>query len=72
MVRIRSPLFEARALAYQIFRMFMVLGTPDEEIWPGVTEYRYWMPKCPKWKPVSLKKIFPSLCDDGIDLLGVR
>jgi len=47
------------------------MGTPDETSWPGVGLLPdYSKTKFPKWKKMSLKTVFPSLCDDGIDLMS--
>jgi serine/threonine protein kinase len=34
---LRAPLFQGTNELDQLQRIFAVLGTPDEEVWPGVT-----------------------------------
>jgi len=35
----------------QIFKIFKLLGTPDKDSWPGVTEYEFWKSTFPKFNP---------------------
>lgn len=53
----------------QLFQIFRVLGTPDEEIWPGVGKLPDYKSTFPKWLPQRLVNSNPQLNDDGIDLL---
>ena len=46
-----------------------VLGTPDDEVWPGVTSLPDYKPTFPKWQPVSLQKSVPTLEPAGLDLM---
>ena len=43
---IGKPLFQGDSEIDQIFKIFSVLGTPDETSWPGVTGL-------PDYKPTS-------------------
>lgn len=56
-----------------IFKMFRVLGTPTEEVWPGVSQLRDFKQETfPKWYDTHLadvKLAGPSLGDAGIDIL---
>lgn len=56
----------------QLFRIFRTLGTPDENVWPGVTSMPDYKPSFPKWARQDLSKVVPPLDEDGRDLLGVR
>ena len=47
------------------------LGTPDEIIWPGVSQLKEYKSDFPKWKSQTLESILPQLDHDGIDLLKV-
>lgn len=47
-----------------------LLGTPTEEVWPGVSSLRDWH-EYPKWKPQNLARVVPSLSPEGVDLLSV-
>ncbi|CAG8585904.1 1871_t:CDS:2 [Acaulospora morrowiae] len=53
----------------QLFMVFEVLGTPDEETWPGVTKFPDYNPNFPRWKPQKLRDFVPSLDSLGLDLL---
>ena len=49
--------------------MFRHLGTPNEDLWPGVTEYPDYSAAFPKWSPVDLAPSCPQLDPLGVDLL---
>ncbi|TKY57075.1 Cyclin-dependent kinase B2-2 [Spatholobus suberectus] len=65
----RQALFPGDSEQRQLLRIFRLLGTPNEEVWPGVSklmdghEYR-------QWNPQSLSTAVPSLDDLGLDLLS--
>jgi cyclin-dependent kinase len=46
-----------------------LLGTPDEDIWPGVTSFPDFKPTFPKWKRDPPLPLVPGLDEDGLDLL---
>ena len=48
-----------------------VLGTPNEEVWPGVRQLPDYKPSFPQWSAQDLGRHVPSLNDDGLDLLKV-
>ena len=48
-----------------------VLGTPNDEIWPGVSTLPDYKPSFPKWNAVDLERAVPTLDAQGIDLLAV-
>jgi len=54
----------------QLFRIFRCLGTPTDEMWPGVTSYPDYKPTFPRWLPKPLSDIVPGIDKDGLDLLG--
>ncbi len=49
-----------------------VLGTPNEEIWPGVHQLPDYKPSFPHWAPQDLREHVTTLDAEGIDLLKVR
>ena len=67
----KSPLFPGDSELQQLLHIFKLLGTPTEEIWPGVTKLRDWH-EFPQWKPnpKALVRVVPELDADGIDLLS--
>ena len=66
----RTPLFPGDSEIDELFKIFRVLGTPTEEIWPGVSAYRDFKPTFPKWQPSDLAAAVPGLCPKGLDLLA--
>lgn len=44
------------------------LGTPDENVWPGISSYPDFKPTFPKWRR-NLEKVCQSLDGEGLDLL---
>lgn len=64
----RHPLFPGDSELQQLLHIFRMLGTPSEEIWPGVTKFRDWH-EFPQWRATNLKSAFPTLGEDGLDLL---
>lgn len=55
-----------RWLTYSRIRL---LGTPDENTWPGVTSFPDFKPTFPKWKRQEGCPLVPGLDTDGLDLL---
>ncbi|KAH7692433.1 [RNA-polymerase]-subunit kinase protein [Dioscorea alata] len=69
MVNMR-PLFPGDSEIDELFKIFSVLGTPDEESWPGVTSLPDFKAAFPKWSPKNLATVVPKLDAAGIDLLS--
>jgi len=68
-----SPLFPAYSEWDCLCRHFQLLGTPTEEVWPGVTRLPHFTPEFPVWKGTGLQAIgaaVPALGADGVDLLS--
>jgi len=70
----RKPLFPGDSEIDEIFKIFRVLGTPDENEWPGVTSLPDFKPTFPKWKRNMDTEIVSGdgarvLGDEGLDLL---
>eukprot|EP01083_Nonionella_stella_P097756 274804_1 len=65
----RKPLFPGDSEIDEIFRIFRILGTPTETMWPGVSDLPDFKVSFPKWKPRPLEEVVPGLCPQGIDLL---
>lgn len=53
----------------QIFKIFRVLGTPNESHWPDALKLKDFKPTFPKWKPQSLTNSVTKLDTLGMDLL---
>lgn len=65
----RRPLFMGDSEIDQIYRIFRILGTPNESVWPGFTQLPAYQPQFPRYSPTQLATIVPQLDPDGIDLL---
>ncbi|KAE8210934.1 hypothetical protein CF319_g7004 [Tilletia indica] len=65
----RSPLFPGDSEIDEIFRIFRILGTPTNEIWPGVQNLPDYKTTFPRWTGVPLRRVVPQLDDDGHDML---
>ncbi|XP_065837996.1 cyclin-dependent kinase 1-like [Oscarella lobularis] len=65
----KKPLFHGDSEIDQLFRIFRTMGTPTEEMWPGVTQLPDYKPTFPKWTSQPLTKVVPGLDPLGIDLL---
>jgi hypothetical protein len=51
---------------------FRVLRTPNEELWPGVSELPDYKSTFPQWNSSSLAQSVPKLEKDGLDILDVN
>ncbi|XP_058985397.1 cyclin-dependent kinase 1-like [Musca domestica] len=65
----RKPLFQGDSEIDQLFRMFRILKTPTEEIWPGVTSLPDYKNTFPCWSTNQLPNQLKNLNNDGIDLI---
>jgi cyclin-dependent kinase len=65
-----KPLFPGDSEIDQLFRVFRVLGTPTEEVWPGISSYPDFKQTFPKWNAASLKETCPDMDEQGLDLLS--
>lgn len=67
----RQPLFPGDSEIDEIFRIFRLLGTPDEDVWPGVKSLPDYKSTFPQWNAVDLKGAVSGLDDAGLDLLAL-
>lgn len=67
----RTPLFPGDSEIDEIFRIFRLLGTPNEDIWPGVSSLPDYKENFPIWSSGDLRKTCPTLDENGLDLLRV-
>ncbi|KAF8516020.1 Pkinase-domain-containing protein [Hysterangium stoloniferum] len=63
------PLFPGDSEIDQIFRIFRILGTPNEDLWPGVKNLPDYKSTFPRWSKTDLAQVVPPLDKDGLDLL---
>lgn len=67
-----TALFPGDSEIDTIFKMFRILGTPTEEVWPGVSQLRDFKQDFPKWHGThfaGVRASAPSLGDAGIDII---
>ncbi|KAJ5254243.1 hypothetical protein N7524_011423 [Penicillium chrysogenum] len=64
----RRPLFPADSEIEEIFTIFRLLGTPNEETWPGVTALPDYKATFPQWKRPRTPLV-PGLESAGCELL---
>jgi serine/threonine protein kinase len=66
----KRPLFPGDSEIDQLYKIFRQLGTPDETVWPGVTQLPDWNTSFPKWYKSSYSKVvLDNLESSGLDLL---
>ncbi|XP_033607291.1 cyclin-dependent kinase 1 isoform X2 [Cryptotermes secundus] len=65
----RKPLFQGDSEIDQLFRIFRVLKTPTEEIWPGVSQLPDYKATFPNWIHNNLTGQVRNIDEDGLDLL---
>nr|AAB28423.1 Cdc2D57 product {P element-induced G to R mutation at residue 148} [Drosophila melanogaster, Peptide Mutagenesis, 297 aa] [Drosophila melanogaster]AAP13987.1 cdc2-like kinase [Drosophila melanogaster] len=65
----RKPLFQGDSEIDQLFRMFRILKTPTEDIWPGVTSLPDYKNTFPCWSTNQLTNQLKNLDANGIDLI---
>jgi serine/threonine protein kinase len=67
----KNPLFTGDSEIDQLYRIFRICGTPNEDNWPGVTQLKNYKQSFPNWIAAPLKNVIHNLTLDaaGIDLL---
>ena len=64
-----APLFPGDSEIDELFRIFRVLGTPDDGAWQGWSSSPDYKTQFPQWRAKEWKDICPSLDEAGLDLL---
>ena len=64
------PLFPGDSEIDEIFKIFRLLGTPNEQRWHGVSTLPDFMPAFPQWPPKPLREVMPH--EDRLDDAGVH
>lgn len=64
----KRPLFPGDSEVDELFKIFRILGTPNEDVWPGVTCLQDWNDDFPVWPSLQISRFVPTLCDSGVDL----
>ncbi|CAM8979343.1 unnamed protein product [Rhodiola kirilowii] len=65
----KQPLFPGDSELQQLLHIFRLLGTPNEAMWPGVTQKINWH-EYPQWSAKPISSTVPGLDDQGLDLLS--
>lgn len=55
-----KPLFPGNSEIDQLYKIFSVLGTPNDFCWKGVTQFKNFQAKFPIWEKKSLNKLVNS------------
>ncbi|KAJ3322163.1 cyclin-dependent kinase 5 [Blyttiomyces sp. JEL0837] len=64
------PLFPGSSVKDQLFKIFKLLGTPNETIWPKISELPDYKSDFPIYEKTSVGDILPKLDSNGLDLLS--
>lgn len=64
----KQAIFQGDSELQQLLLIFRLLGTPNEQMWPGVSKLPNWH-EYPQWKPKPVSTLVPNLDEDGLDLL---
>lgn len=65
-----KPLFAGDSEIDQLLRIFRTLGTPDDKVWPGVSQLPDYKPKFPKWEKTNIPQMLSQ--HEGADIFNVR
>lgn len=66
----KQPLFPGDSEIDQLHKIFHALGTPNEEIWPGVSLLPDHKNTFPNWLARPIAGSVKNLCPKGLDLLS--
>jgi|TARA_B110000208_G_scaffold182121_1_gene233531 serine/threonine protein kinase len=63
----KRPLWPGDSEIDMLFRIFRVLGTPNDDLWPGVSSLRDYKSSFPRWAPRGMG----SACGETLDAAGI-
>lgn len=63
------PFFAGDSEIDQLFHIFQMLGTPNQQSWPGVEKLPDFHHQFPQWPRRDLRGYLPGLDEDGVDLI---
>lgn len=66
----KQPLFPGDSEIDALFRIFRLLGTPNEEVWPGCSRLPDYKAHFPSWRPASLTDTLTTVEPEGVELFG--
>ena len=67
----KKPLFPGDSEIDEVFKIFRILGTPNEEVWPGVTTLQDWNDDFPLWPSLNIGHFVSNISETGINLIEV-
>lgn len=65
----RQPLFPGDCEIDELYQIFRLLGTPNDDTWPGVTELPDYKPVFPMWRKKPLGEGIKNIDPVGLDLI---
>ena len=68
----KKTLFAGDSEIDQLYRIFRTLGTPNEKMWPGVSQLSDFTPNFPDWPPRKLCEVLNKLDQPSIAIIQVR
>merc|ERR1712048_1128605 len=63
------PLFPGTSEKDQLLKIFVLLGTPSINTWPGMAKLPQYKTDYPQYEARDLAKLFPTLSKTGLDIL---
>lgn len=66
----KRPLFPGDSEIDELYKIFRILGTPNEAIWPGVKSLQDWSETFPIWPTLSLNQCIPGASPEALDMIG--
>jgi serine/threonine protein kinase len=66
----KQPLFPGDSEIDELYKIFRLLGTPNEHTWPSVTSLPDYAPVFPQWAAQPLSSVVTPLDREGIDMLS--
>jgi cyclin-dependent kinase 2 len=66
----KQPLFPGDSEIDELYKIFRILGTPNDQVWPGVTSLTDFAPVFPLWNPQPFSSVVGALDREGLDLLS--
>lgn len=65
----KKPMFASDSEIDAIFKIFQFHGTPNQDTFPGLVDYKYFKTNFPRFKPTDPTTVFKNFKGDALDLL---
>jgi len=66
----KEPLFPGDSEIDERYSIFLALGTPNDTVWPGVSQLPNYKETFPKWNARALSEILPEFSPLALDLIS--